>query len=183
MGPQFQENMSRTSLDQSPRREPLLTGEKAHKQGLCLMSRGRGRSQIFVIFIYNLFLCPHICIAQRFSTLLMLWPFNTVLMLWWPPTTKLLLLLLHKCNFATHMDHNINNLICRWPQATPVKGSFYLQRGCEPWVENCWYKDSSCPLFTFFVSCLWFKMWAPSLLLHLPCLSLAITNPWNRKAR
>jgi hypothetical protein len=30
------------------------------------------------------------------------------LMLWWPPSIKLFFLLLHNCNFATVMNHNVN---------------------------------------------------------------------------
>jgi hypothetical protein len=46
-------------------------------------------------------------LGQRFSTFLMLWPFNTV-----PhvvtPNIELFLLLLHDCNFATAMNYNVN---------------------------------------------------------------------------
>jgi hypothetical protein len=37
-------------------------------------------------------------------------PLIQFLMMWWPPTIKLFLLLLHNCNFATVMNHNVNTL-------------------------------------------------------------------------
>jgi hypothetical protein len=47
--------------------------------------------------------------VQWFSTLLMLQPFNTVPYVVVTPAIKLLSLLLHNCNFATVMNHNVNS--------------------------------------------------------------------------
>ena len=45
---------------------------------------------------------------QWFSAFLIFWAFNTVSHIVVIPTTKLFLLVLHNCNFATVMNHNIN---------------------------------------------------------------------------
>ena len=53
------------------------------------------------------------CEAQKsldpwFSNFLMLQPFDTVPRVVMNPTIKLFLLLLHNCNFATVMNHNVH---------------------------------------------------------------------------
>lgn len=53
-----------------------------------------------------------------------------------PPSTKLVLLLLHNCSFATVMDHNANICGFRWSRVTPVKAPFDLQASGDPRVEN-----------------------------------------------
>jgi len=59
-------------------------------------------------------------VAQRFSTFLRLWSFNTLLHVVTPPIIKLFLLLLYNYNFATVMDHNGNvwyaGYFGMWPQ-------------------------------------------------------------------
>jgi len=48
-------------------------------------------------------------LALGFSNFRKLQPFNTVLHVMVTPIVKLFPLLLHNCNFATVMSHNINN--------------------------------------------------------------------------
>lgn len=44
---------------------------------------------------------------QCFSTFLMLPPFIQLLMVWWPTAMKLILLLIHNCDFAAVMNWNV----------------------------------------------------------------------------
>jgi len=48
-------------------------------------------------------------------------PNAVTLILWWPPVIKLFLLLLHNCNFATVMKHNVNICVFWWFQKIPEK--------------------------------------------------------------
>lgn len=81
-------------------------------------------------------------ITQWVSTFLMLQPLNQFLMLGWPPKHNIILLLLHDCNFATDMNHNVNI----W-YATPVKGLLTHHRlktdGRVPPSTACWPKPRS----------------------------------------
>jgi hypothetical protein len=82
-------------------------------------------------------LAPHRhALGQWSSTFLMLF-----LMLWWRPTITLFLWLLHNCNFATVLNHNINILYA-------VQGSFWPQRSREPQAGNHGSRHFlSCSLF------------------------------------
>jgi hypothetical protein len=48
------------------------------------------------------------CLEQWFSTFLILWTLNIVLRVVVIPSRKIVLLLLHNCNFATVMNHIVN---------------------------------------------------------------------------
>ena len=52
-------------------------------------------------------------------------------MLWWQ-----LWLLLHNCNFATLMNHNVNICVFWWSQAIPVKRLFRYPKGSQPTVRE-----------------------------------------------
>ena len=79
----------------------------------------------------------------------MLQPFNTVPQVVVTRTIKLFLLLLHNYTFAIVMNWNVNICVFWWSQVTPVKGSFYPQRGQNPQVEKHWYMEL---LYSVFLS-------------------------------
>ena len=69
-------------------------------------------------------------LGQGFSAFLMLWPFSTVLYAVVTLDHKVILLLLHNCNFTTVMNCNVNV----WDTGYLICDS---QRGRDPQVENC----------------------------------------------
>ena len=83
-----------------------------------ITSTGSGLVPSLHQLLMNASLCP----AQWFSTFLMLGPFNTS-RCGHPPNHKIILLLLHNCNFATDMNCNL-------------KSDMQPQRGCYPQVES-----------------------------------------------
>ena len=78
-------------------------------------------------------LVANMFLSQWLSSFLMLYPFNTVPLgvVTLPPPIKLFLLLLHKCNFAIVMNHNVN-----------MFGLGICQRGHDSQVENLCSKSS-----------------------------------------
>jgi len=71
-------------------------------------------------------------LEQWVSTFLMLPPFHTAPCVVVTPTIKLFLLLLHKCNFATVLNYNVNSWYVQWSQATLVKGLLNPSKGSWP---------------------------------------------------
>lgn len=106
MASQLQANMPRTSLEHT---WPAWAG---HQEGKPCWQEIKHTSKVFVSCqedeeearylssLWPVSLSP-ICTAQCLSTLLMLWPFNTVLMLWWPPNKKVVFVITSKLYFAT----------------------------------------------------------------------------------
>lgn len=78
-------------------------------------------------------------VSSQFLTFLMLWPFNTALILWWPTTVKILLL--HNCNIAV-MNHKYLIL-------DPRERVVWPQRGHDPQQENHFSRAVHCQ------SCIW----------------------------
>ena len=58
-------------------------------------------------------------------------------MLWWLPTIKLFLLLLHKCNFVTVLNCDVNIWYSGYQKYDVFKSLFNSQRGCDPQAEEC----------------------------------------------
>nr|BAC28255.1 unnamed protein product [Mus musculus] len=74
--------------------------------------------------------CLQVSPDQWFSTSLMLWPFNTGPHVGDSQPKLIFLLLLHSCNFATVMSHNVN--VC----LLMVLGDLCEKVVCDPQVEN-----------------------------------------------
>ena len=78
---------------------------------------------------------PAIALKQRFATILMLRPFNTVPSAVLTPNHKIISLPLHI--FATVMNHNVNTWFTRYLICDPV-GQFEPRRSRDPPAENNW---------------------------------------------
>lgn len=102
----------------------------------------------------------------------MLRPFNTFLMLWWPRTKTLFLLLLRNCNVATVKNCNVN--IC-FPKLLDDSYKIWL-RGLDPQIENTFESPPAC----FVCSCaLQISMQFTSLALFSLLSSLVASFPWS----
>ena len=61
-----------------------------------------------LILLYRLCCSTQVQLVQWFSTFLMLRPFNAAPHVVVTPNHKIIALMLHNCNFATVMNHNVN---------------------------------------------------------------------------